>query len=185
MFISPLLFRKRALFAVGPPRDPPEVPQPTPGAPRGVRGGCVTDGDSDVAAATPVNAGAVTPRAAYVSDDSGTSRRARRRQHYMARSMVVQPPPSQDASQDAVWMLQACKTERYAIARGGPRDAACSRWRHTSTRGIHPSGSLEALDTQICCELPLARDESSSTFRASHLRVAEIPTPPTSHCQPL
>ena len=37
MFISPLLFRKRALFAVGPPRDPPEVPQPTPGAPtRGV-----------------------------------------------------------------------------------------------------------------------------------------------------
>ena len=45
-----------------PPRDPPEVPQPTPGAPRGVRGGCVTDGDSDVAAATPVNAGAVTPR---------------------------------------------------------------------------------------------------------------------------
>ena len=62
MFISPLLFRKRALFAVGPPRDPPEVPQPTPGAPRGVRGGCVTDGDSDVAAATPVNAGAVTPR---------------------------------------------------------------------------------------------------------------------------
>ena len=35
MFISPRLFRKRALFAVGPPRDPPEVPQPTPGAPRG------------------------------------------------------------------------------------------------------------------------------------------------------
>ena len=53
---------KASTFRRGTPAGPPVSAPAYPRCPPRGEGGCVTDGDSDVAAATPVNAGAVTPR---------------------------------------------------------------------------------------------------------------------------